>query len=120
LEALVLLLLAWKSTGAPPLVLPLLLAVMLGTQNGAFQHIGGFHLNTTFVTGNVEKLGEAMTDAADTLLKTSVFLSSWIGYVGGALLGALGARDISRHAFLVPMLLTVASAVTVMLTPERA
>jgi uncharacterized membrane protein YoaK (UPF0700 family) len=120
LEMLVLLLLAWKSTGAPTIAFLLLLAGMLGTQNGAFQYIGGFHLNTTFVTGDLAKLGEAMTDTADTLLKTSVFLSSWIGYVGGALLGALGARDIPRHAFLVPMLLTVASAVTVTLTPERA
>ena len=62
LETLVLLLLAWKSTGAPTLVLLHLLAAMLGTQNGAFQYIGGFHLNTTFVTGDLARLGEAMTE----------------------------------------------------------
>ena len=103
--------------GSPHASFLLLLAGILGTQNGAFQYIGGLHLNTTFVTGDLAKLGEAMTERRD-LAKDKRLPLSWVAYVGGALLGALGARDIP--AFLVPTLLTVASAVTVMLTPERA
>jgi uncharacterized membrane protein YoaK (UPF0700 family) len=43
---------------------------------------------------------------------------SWIGYAGGAVLGALGAKGFPHHAFLVPMILALASAAAVMLTPE--
>jgi uncharacterized membrane protein YoaK (UPF0700 family) len=117
-EVLVLLLLGWKSTGANGHFLLLLLAAMLGTQNGAFQYIGGFHLNTTFVAGDLEKLGEAVTGSQETLRKTSAFLLSWVGYAGGALLGALGTRAIPQHAFVVPMILTLASAVALMLTAK--
>jgi uncharacterized membrane protein YoaK (UPF0700 family) len=119
IQALLLLLLAWRSAGAHTHLLLLLLACMLGTQNGAFQYIGGIHLNTTFVTGDLEKLAEAVTDARNSLTKASAFLLSWIGYAGGAVLGALGAKGLPHHAFLVPMILTLASAVAVMLTPER-
>jgi uncharacterized membrane protein YoaK (UPF0700 family) len=117
-EALLLLLLGWKSTGEHFPLLLLLLAGMLGTQNGAFQYIGGFHLNTTFVTGNLEKLGEALTDTQNALSKTSAFLLSWVGYASGALLGAFGARAIPQHSFLIPMLVTVASALALVLTPK--
>lgn len=119
IQVLLLLLLAWRSTGIHTHLLLLLLACMLGTQNGAFQYIGGIHLNTTFVTGDLEKLGEAMTDTHDTLTRASAFLLSWIGYAGGAVLGALGAKCLPHHAFVVPVILTLASAVAVLMTPER-
>jgi uncharacterized membrane protein YoaK (UPF0700 family) len=122
-EVLLLLLLGWKSTGANGHLLLLLLAGMLGSQNASFRYIGGFQLNTTFVTGDLEKLGEAVTDTRHSRKNTSAlisaFSSSWIGYAGGAFLGALAARDIPQHAFLVPMVLTVASAAVLMLKPRR-
>ena len=93
---------------------------MLGTQNAAFQYIGGFHLNTTFITGDLEKLGEAMTDMSDALPKTTTFLVSWIAYAGGACLGALNALNLPHHGFLVPTILAAASAITVTLMPDLA
>jgi uncharacterized membrane protein YoaK (UPF0700 family) len=119
IQALILLLLAWRSTGTHMQLLLLLLAGMLGTQNGAFQYIGGVHLNTTFITGDLEKLGEAVTDVLHSFTMASAFLLSWIGYAGGAVLGALGAKSFPQHAYLVPMILTLASAVAVMMTPEQ-
>jgi uncharacterized membrane protein YoaK (UPF0700 family) len=120
IQALLLLLLAWRSAATHTHLLLLLLACMLGTQNGAFQYIGGIHLNTTFVTGDLEKLGEAVTETQNTLTRASAFLLSWVGYAGGAVLGALGAKCLPHHAFLVPMALTLASAATVMVMPEQS
>jgi uncharacterized membrane protein YoaK (UPF0700 family) len=117
-EVLVLMLLGWKSTGIHAHLLLLLLAGMLGTQNAAFRHIGGFQVNTTFITGDLQKLGEAVIDTRDRIKKISAFLSSWIGYAGGALLGGFGALEIPQHAFLVPMVLTIASTIALMLTPR--
>src|SRR6185437_16487706 len=77
IQALLLLLLAWRSAATHTHLLLLLLACMLGTQNGAFQYIGGIHLNTTFVTGDLEKLGEAVTETQNTLTRASAFLLSW-------------------------------------------
>ena len=120
IESLLLLLLAWKNAGAHTDLLLLLLACMLGIQNAAFQNIGAFHLNTTFITGNLEKLGEAMTDVRDALPKTTTFLVTWIAYAGGACLGALNALNLPHHGFLVPTILAVASAITVSLMPDLA
>jgi len=120
IQALLLLLLAWRSAATHTHLSLLLLACMLGTQNGAFQYIGGIHLNTTFVTGDLEKLGEAVTETQNTLTRASAFLLSWVGYAGGAVLGALGAKCLPHHAFLVPMALTLASAATVMVMPEQS
>jgi uncharacterized membrane protein YoaK (UPF0700 family) len=118
IESLLLLLLTWKNAGAHTDLLLLLLACMLGIQNAAFQYIGGFHLNTTFITGDLEKLGEAMTDMLDALPKTTTFLVSWIAYAGGACLGALNALNLPHHGFLVPTILAVASVITVSLMPD--
>ena len=120
IESLLLLLLAWKNAGAHTDLLLLLLACMLGIQNAAFQNIGAFHLNTTFITGDLEKLGEAMTDMSDALPKTATFLVSWIAYAGGACLGALNALNLPHHGFLVPTILAVASVITVTLMPDLA
>ncbi|HZD45805.1 MAG TPA: YoaK family protein [Acidobacteriaceae bacterium] len=120
IESLLLLLLAWKHAGAPMDLLLLLLACMLGIQNAAFQYIGGFHLNTTFITGDLEKLGEAMTGIRDALPKTTTFLVSWIAYASGACLGALNALNLPHHGFLVPTILAVASIITVSLMPDLA
>jgi uncharacterized membrane protein YoaK (UPF0700 family) len=117
-QAIVLLLLVWKGAGADTRLLLLLLAVMLGVQNGSFRSIGGFHLNTTFITGDLEQLGEAIVDWKNPRAKVSAFLLSWVGYAGGALLGARGAFNFPQLAFLVPAVLTLASALAVALMPE--
>ncbi|MGB9418121.1 MAG: DUF1275 family protein [Acidobacteriaceae bacterium] len=119
-ESIVLLMLAWKSSGAHTHLLLLLLGCILGVQNAAFRSIGGLHLNTTFITGDLELLGEAITESRDSLPRASAFLLSWVAYAGGALLGALGARDLPQHAFLLPMILAVAAMAAVALTPEQA
>ena len=119
-ELIVLFMLTWKSAGAHTSLLLLLLAGTLGTQNSAFRYIGGLHLNTTFITGDLELLGEAITDPRDSLSKVSAFLLSWISYAGGALLGALGARDLPHHAFLLPTIVVVVAIVAVALTQERS
>jgi uncharacterized membrane protein YoaK (UPF0700 family) len=118
IQAIVLLLLAWKGAAADARFLLVLLAIILGVQNAAFRYIGGFHLNTTFITGDLELLGEAIVDPQNPRAKVSAFLLSWVGYAGGALLGALGAHDLPRHAFLIPMILTATSALIVALMPD--
>jgi uncharacterized membrane protein YoaK (UPF0700 family) len=111
---------AWKSAGAHTHLLLLLLGCILGVQNAAFRSIGGLHLNTTFITGDLELLGEAITESRDSLPRASAFLLSWVAYACGALLGALGARDLPQHAFLLPMILAAAAMAAVALTPEQA
>jgi uncharacterized membrane protein YoaK (UPF0700 family) len=118
-QAIILILFAWKGAATDVRFLLLLLAVVLGVQNAAFRYIGGFHLNTTFVTGDLEQLGEAIFDPQNPRAKVGVFLSSWIGYVGGALLGAFGAQDFPQFAFLVPAALTLGCAAIAALTLER-
>jgi uncharacterized membrane protein YoaK (UPF0700 family) len=120
IESIVLLMLAWKSSGTHTHLLLLLLACILGAQNASFRYIGGLHLNTTFITGDLEQLGEAIMEAHESLPKMSAFLLSWVAYAGGALLGALGARDLPQHVFLFPMILAVAAMAAVALTPEEA
>lgn len=118
-EAIILLMLSWRNAGAHTDLFLLLLAGILGLQNAAFRYIGGLRLNTTFITGDLEQLGEAVTNPRDSLPKVSAFLLSWITYAGGAFLGAISALDLPHHGFLVPMILAVASVVAVTLMPER-
>lgn len=120
IESVVLLMLAWKNAGAHTNLLLLLLACILGVQNGAFRYIGGFHLNTTFITGDLELLGEAIMNPRNSRAEVSAFVLSWVGYAGGALLGALGSVEFPRHGFLPSMMLAVASLIVVILMPGRS
>lgn len=117
-QSLVLLLLSWKGAAADARLLLVLLAVILGVQNGAFRYIGGFHLNTTFITGDLELLGEAIVDRRSPLPKVSAFLLSWVGYLGGGVLGALGAQEMPRHAFVFSTILAVLAALALAMTPD--
>ncbi len=116
---LLLLFLSWKHAGAHTHALLLLLAGMLGVQNGAFQEIGGIRLNTTFITGDLEKLGEAITTTHPSPLKTSAFFLSWIAYFCGAFLGTVGTRGLPDHGFFIPAILAAAAIVGVCLTPDE-
>ena len=71
------------------------------------------------ITGDLELLGEAIMDTGPSRAKVSAFVLSWVGYAGGALLGALGAVAFPHHGFLPSMMLAVASLIAVMLLPER-
>lgn len=119
IQSAVLLLLAWKGAAADARLLLVLLAAILGVQNGAFRYIGGFHLNTTFITGDLELLGEAIVDRRNPGPKVSAFLLSWVGYVGGGLVGAFGAQKWPHHAFLFSMALAMLSALALLLTPNN-
>jgi uncharacterized membrane protein YoaK (UPF0700 family) len=119
IELIALAMLAWRNAGTHATVLLPLLAAILGTQNGAFRYIGGIQLNTTFVTGDLELLGEAIVDAGNSLSRARFFLLSWLGYVSGGLLGALSALRLPHHGFLLPMVLALASLLVVTLMPEE-
>ncbi len=46
-------------------VLLLVLAFAMGMQNNAFQRIGPIKLNTVFITGDLENLGEAIAESGE-------------------------------------------------------
>lgn len=90
------------------------LAFAMGMQNAAVTRFGGVGLNTPFITGDLERLGEALADphpsreksgAAAKLLPLAVLLAYALGAAGGAvaqrtfgqplLLPALGALIVS-------------------------
>lgn len=119
IQCVVLSLLAWKGVAADMRLLLLLLAIILGIQNAAFRYIGGFHLNTTFITGDLELLGEAILDPQNPRPKVTAFLLSWVGYAGGALLGAFAAGRFPQHAFLVAAALTLGCLMIVALLPTE-
>jgi uncharacterized membrane protein YoaK (UPF0700 family) len=87
--------------------------------NGALRYIGGIQLNTTFITGDLELLGEAIVDAGNPLSKAGALVVSWIGYASGGLLDALSALELPHHSFLLPMVLALMSLLAVTLMPAQ-
>ena len=68
----------------------------MGTQNSAANRFGGVALNTVFITGNLQKLGEELValiapsrEAAKPGDGAAIYALVWLSYAGGALLGAL-------------------------------
>jgi uncharacterized membrane protein YoaK (UPF0700 family) len=98
----------------------LVLAFSMGMQNNAFQRIGPIKLNTAFITGDLESLGEAIAEAEETKKRaegrrrTAVFFTTWIAYGAGALIGAYGALDLKEKALWIPAGLVVLAAIMVM------
>jgi|SRR5665213_1996840 len=86
----------------------LLLAFALAMQTNAFRQIGPVRLNTSFMSGDLENLGEAITDSEapgarkEARFRTAVFLSTWIAYAIGALMGAYGASHFAEKALWIP------------------
>jgi uncharacterized membrane protein YoaK (UPF0700 family) len=121
IECSVLCTLALFSTqGYLRVALLLALAWTMGLQNDAFQHIGPVNLNTTFLTGDIEKLGGMLADSATESEKHRqhrqrivAFATAWLAYAGGALLGALGSHLFQLRALLLP-----AAMVLIVLTME--
>ena len=103
----------------------LLLAFALAMQTNAFRQIGPVKLNTSFMSGDLENLGEAITDSeapgarTEARLRTAMFLSTWIAYAIGALMGAYGASHFAERALWIPAGLVVLAAAIVLQSPVR-
>lgn len=89
-----------------------LLALAMGMQNSAANPFNGFALNTEFITGNIQKLGEGfvawlwpsrdpMAPKSDSVV---IFALVWLAYAIGAGLGALAESRLS-YPLLVPALM---------------
>ncbi len=72
------------------------IAVALGCLNGSETRFGPATLNTTFITGNLERLGEAFADPSFPNRRAQLGLIAGIlsGYAVGATAGVLGARHL--------------------------
>ena len=76
----------------------MLLAFAMGMQNSAANRFNGVALNTVFITGNLQKLGEGLTHwlwricgrPIEKSEGVAIFALIWIAYAIGAGLGALG------------------------------
>ncbi|HTZ88710.1 MAG TPA: YoaK family protein [Alloacidobacterium sp.] len=91
------------------IALLLSLAWAMGLQNDAFQKIGPVNLNTTFLTGDIEKLGITVASPANNAerrrqrrTRIAGFLTAWTAYVAGAVLGAIGNHFLELRALLIP------------------
>jgi uncharacterized membrane protein YoaK (UPF0700 family) len=79
----------------------MVLALAMGMQNSAANRFNGVALNTVFITGNLQKLGEGLIarlwphpdKAADGV---AIFALVWAGYAAGAALGAVGNAMLAR------------------------
>ncbi|HEX6567284.1 MAG TPA: YoaK family protein [Chthoniobacterales bacterium] len=84
------------------------LAFSMGAQNATLPQVEKVPVNTAFITGNLEKLGEAIARLLgksanrDDRLKMWAVGSIWIAYALGAAAGALAALHIGRRALLLP------------------
>jgi uncharacterized membrane protein YoaK (UPF0700 family) len=74
----------------------ILLALAMGTQNSAANRFGGVALNTVFITGNLQKLGEELVALVTRSREerkagsgAGIYALVWISYAAGATLGAL-------------------------------
>jgi uncharacterized membrane protein YoaK (UPF0700 family) len=87
-----------------------LLAFAMGGQNAAANRFGGVNLNTVFITGNLQKLGEGIVAwlwpprdrRRESGEGVAIYGFVWLAYMLGAALGAAG------HAFLAYPLLVPA------------
>ncbi len=108
------------------IVLLLVLAFAMGMQNNAFQRIGPIKLNTAFITGDLENLGEAIAESerpdtrAEGRRRRAVFLTTWVAYAAGALIGACGALALREKAVWIPAGLVLAAAMMVMRSPAQS
>jgi uncharacterized membrane protein YoaK (UPF0700 family) len=102
------------------------LAFSMGAQNTTLTRIEKIPVNTAFITGNLEKLGEALASLfrrptdRDERIKLWGVGSIWVTYALGAAVGALAARLIGRSALLVPAGVLCLSAVIALVSYSRS
>ncbi len=107
------------------IVLLIVLALAMGMQNNAFHRIGPVKLSTAFISGDLESLGEAIAESeearkrAEGHRRTAVFITTWIAYAVGALLGAYGALYLREQVLWIPAGLVVLAATLVMRSPVK-
>ncbi|UEM24287.1 DUF1275 domain-containing protein (plasmid) [Skermanella mucosa] len=79
-------------------VAAVLLALAMGMQNSAANRFNGVALNTVFITGNIQKLGEELVawmwpnKGGPAPQGTSIFAFVWFAYAAGAGAGAVAVR----------------------------
>jgi uncharacterized membrane protein YoaK (UPF0700 family) len=88
-----------------------LLALAMGMQNSAANRFNGVALNTVFITGNLQKLGEGLIawiwpteEGAPRSDGVAIFGLVWIAYAAGASIGAIANANLS-YPLLIPALL---------------
>lgn len=99
----------------------LLLALGMGMQNSAANRFNGVALNTVFVTGNLQKLGEGLVawvwhhthGQPHASEGVAIFALVWLAYAVGAGSGAL-----ANAAVTYPLLLPAAMLPFIMLSPR--
>lgn len=87
----------------------LILPLAMGIQNAAANRFNGVALNTVFVTGNIQKIGEGLLawiwppkdPQAPKSDGVAIFASVWFAYALGALAGAILER-LMAHPLWVP------------------
>lgn len=95
--------------GLSRLLIPVL-AFSMGAQNAAFTRIGKTPVNTGFLTGDLEKLGEAIANLVSFRKRDNhpgrmtiwAVGCIWTGYTIGAALGALAGLSCGKRALLCP------------------
>jgi uncharacterized membrane protein YoaK (UPF0700 family) len=101
------------------------LAFTMGAQNATLPRVEKIPVNTAFITGNLEKLGEAIASLLqrpvdrDERIKIWVVGSIWIAYALGAAGGALAALHIGRQSLLFPAGLLCLCAILIFATHFR-
>jgi uncharacterized membrane protein YoaK (UPF0700 family) len=87
-------------------------AAALGMQNAAVRSIAGVPINTVFITGNLVRLGTAVSEAAALQQQATlaVMTIAWIAYAAGAVAGAL-ALHLIGCPMVVPAVLALAAAI---------
>jgi uncharacterized membrane protein YoaK (UPF0700 family) len=102
------------------------LAFGVGAQNATLLHVDKIPVNTAFITGNLEKLGETIaslfrkTAGRDERVKLIAFGAIWISYALGAALAALAAQHIGRRSLVIPACILCVSGVLVLITHFRS
>lgn len=105
----------WTALGAAAILLvitgllgrreaALVLPLAMGMQNSAANRFNGVALNTVFITGNIQKVGEGLLawlwpsndPAAPKSDGVAIFALVWFGYALGAGLGALANQAMSQ------------------------
>jgi uncharacterized membrane protein YoaK (UPF0700 family) len=91
------------------------LAFAMGMQNASITRFGGINLNTSFITGGLERLGEALVERAGTsrrrITVKLLLISVPFAYALGAAAGAVSHRNLAQPLFVsVVGLLIAASA----------
>ena len=101
------------------------LSFSMGAQNATLTQVEKVPVNTAFITGNLEKLGEAIASLfrkpgnRNDQFKLRAVGSIWIGYGVGAAGGALAALHFGRYSLLLPAGVLCLSALLVFVTHFR-